>query len=74
MPPVARRDAGEIAKDLRKIYTAADADAALDALAAFSAGEWGLKHPDGPGRSRSSGPVVPARAQRPPNAVYRAGS
>jgi hypothetical protein len=25
MPPVARRDAGEIAKDLHKIYTAADA-------------------------------------------------
>src|SRR6266576_2486421 len=27
--PVARRDAGEIAKELRKIYTAPDADAAL---------------------------------------------
>jgi hypothetical protein len=64
MPPVARRDAGEIAKELRKIYTAANADAALDALAAFSAAEWGLKYPEDPGRSRSSGPAAPARAQR----------
>jgi putative transposase len=43
--PVARRDAGEVAKELRKIYTAPDADAAFDALAAFSASPWGRKYP-----------------------------
>ena len=34
--PVARRDAGAVAKELKKVYTAVDADAALDALAAFA--------------------------------------
>jgi putative transposase len=43
--PVARRDAGEVAKELRKIYTAPDADAAFDALAAVSASPWGRKYP-----------------------------
>ncbi len=43
--PVARRDAGEVAKELRKIYTAPDPDAALDALAEFSASSWGRKYP-----------------------------
>jgi putative transposase len=43
--PVARRDAGEVAKELRKIYTAPDAEAAFDALAAFSASPWGRKYP-----------------------------
>jgi putative transposase len=43
--PVARRDAGEVAKELRRIYTAPDADAAFDALAAFSASPWGRKYP-----------------------------
>jgi transposase-like protein len=43
--PVARRDAGEVAKELRKIYTAPDADAAFDALAAFAASPWGKKYP-----------------------------
>ena len=43
--PVARRDAGEVAKELRKVYTAPDADAALDALAEFSASPWGRKYP-----------------------------
>jgi putative transposase len=43
--PVARRDAGQVAAELRKIYTAASADAALDALAAFSANPWGMKYP-----------------------------
>jgi putative transposase len=43
--PVARRDAGEVAKELRAIYTAPDADAALDALAAFAASPWGKKYP-----------------------------
>jgi putative transposase len=43
--PVARRDAGEVAKELRKIYTAPDSDAALDALAEFSASPWGRKYP-----------------------------
>ena len=42
---MARRDAGEVAKELRKIYTAPDADAALDALAEFSASPWGRKYP-----------------------------
>jgi putative transposase len=43
--PVARRDAAQVAKELRKIYTAPDADAALDALAEFSASPWGRKYP-----------------------------
>ena len=43
--PVARRDAGEVARELRKIYTAPGADAALDALAEFSASPWGKKYP-----------------------------
>jgi transposase-like protein len=43
--PVARRDAGEVAKELRAIYTAPTAEAAFDALAAFSASPWGKKYP-----------------------------
>jgi transposase-like protein len=43
--PVARRDARQVAAGLRKIYTAKDADAALDALADFSASEWGIRYP-----------------------------
>jgi putative transposase len=43
--PVARRDAGEVAKELRTIYTAPTAEAAFDALAAFSASPWGRKYP-----------------------------
>jgi transposase-like protein len=43
--PVARRDAGEVAAELRKIYTAPDADAAFDALAGFAAGPWGRRYP-----------------------------
>jgi putative transposase len=43
--PVARRDAAAVAAELRKIYTAPDADAALDALAAFSASPLGQKYP-----------------------------
>jgi putative transposase len=43
--PVARRDAGEVAKELRKIYTAPDAGAAFDALAELSASPWGRKYP-----------------------------
>ncbi len=43
--PVARRDAGEVAKELRKIYTAPDAEAAFDALAAFADSPGGRKYP-----------------------------
>jgi putative transposase len=43
--PVARRDAGEVAKALKPVYTAANADAALDALAEFAASKWGVKYP-----------------------------
>ena len=43
--PVARRDAGEVAKELRKIYTAPTAEAAFDALAAFAASPWGQQYP-----------------------------
>jgi len=43
--PVARRDAGEVAKAMRAIYTAPDAEAAFDALAAFAASPWGRKYP-----------------------------
>jgi len=43
--PVARRDAGAVAKELKKVYTAVDADAALDALAAFADTDLGRKYP-----------------------------
>jgi putative transposase len=43
--PVARRDAGQVAGELRKIYTAPTAEAAFDALAEFSASPWGRKYP-----------------------------
>jgi len=43
--PVARRDAGQVAAELRKIYTAPTAEAAFDALAEFSASPWGTKYP-----------------------------
>ena len=45
MPPVARRDAGEVARELRAIYTAPTAEAAFDALAAFTESPWGKKYP-----------------------------
>ena len=43
--PVARRDAAGVAAELRKVYTAPNADAAFDALAEFSASPWGRKYP-----------------------------
>jgi putative transposase len=43
--PVARRDAAAVAGQLRAIYTAPGEDAALEALAAFSASELGRKYP-----------------------------
>jgi transposase-like protein len=46
--PCARSPAatpGQVAAELRKIYTAPDADAALDALAEFSASPWAAKYP-----------------------------
>ena len=43
--PVARRDAAAVAGELRKVYTAVDADAAFDALAAFAASPLGHKYP-----------------------------
>jgi putative transposase len=43
--PVARRDAAQVAAELRKIYTAPTAEAAFDALAAFSESDWGKKYP-----------------------------
>ena len=43
--PVARRDAAQVAAELRKVYTAPTAEAAFDALAAFAASPWGKKYP-----------------------------
>jgi putative transposase len=43
--PVARRDAGEVAKELRKIYTAPDAGTAQLALLEFAGLPWGRKYP-----------------------------
>ncbi|TDD59007.1 IS256 family transposase [Actinomadura rubrisoli] len=43
--PVARKDAAAVAKELKKVYTAPDADAALDALAVFAGTELGCKYP-----------------------------
>jgi putative transposase len=43
--PVARRDAGAVARELRTIYTAPTAEAAFDALAAFAVSPWGTKYP-----------------------------
>ena len=42
---MARRDAGEVAKELRKIYTAPDADTAQLALLEFADSPWGRKYP-----------------------------
>jgi transposase-like protein len=43
--PVARRDAAQVAAELRKVYTSPTADAAFDALAAFAASPRGRKYP-----------------------------
>ena len=43
--PVACRDAAQVAAELRKIYTAPTAEAAFDALAAFTESAWGKKYP-----------------------------
>jgi putative transposase len=43
--PVARRDAAAVAAELRRIYTAPTAEAAFDALAAFTESAWGKKYP-----------------------------
>ncbi len=42
---MARRDAGEVARELRAICTAPTAEAAFDALAAFAASPRGKKYP-----------------------------
>ena len=52
--PVARRDAAQVAAELRKVYTAPTAEAAFDALAEFSASPWGRKY------------RRPRRSSRPP--------
>ena len=43
--PVARKDRDQVAKELRKIYSAPNSDAASEALAEFSAGPLGNKYP-----------------------------
>jgi putative transposase len=43
--PVARRDAAQVAKELRKICTAPDPDAAQLALLEFAEGPWGRRYP-----------------------------
>ena len=57
--PVARRDAGEVAKELRKIYTAPAAEAAFDALAAFDAPPGGGSTRRPPGSGRTPGRTSP---------------
>jgi putative transposase len=43
--PVARKDRDAVAKELRKVYSAPNSDAAFDALAEFSASSLGNKYP-----------------------------
>lgn len=43
--PVPRKHRAAVAAELRKVYTAPDADAALDALAAFAGTDLGKKYP-----------------------------
>ncbi|WP_243711214.1 IS256 family transposase [Actinomadura sp. KC216] len=43
--PVARRDAGAVAKQLKKVHTAVDADTALEALAEFGGTDLGKRYP-----------------------------
>jgi putative transposase len=43
--PVARKDRDAVAKELRKVYSAPNSDAAFEALAEFSASELGNKYP-----------------------------
>jgi transposase-like protein len=45
--PVARRDAGEVAKEFRKTCTAPTAEAAFGALAVFATSHWGKQYPQG---------------------------
>ena len=72
--PVARRDAAEVARELRKIYTAPDADAALDALAEFPASPWATKYPLAAKVSRGClgllHPVPGLRARHPQAALH----
>ncbi|MEV4080566.1 IS256 family transposase [Nonomuraea fuscirosea] len=42
--PVPRKDRAALAAELKKVYTAADAEAALDALAALASSPWGKKY------------------------------
>ena len=43
--PVARKDRDQVAKELRRIYSAPNSDAAFEALAEFSGSELGNKYP-----------------------------
>lgn len=43
--PVPRKDRAGFAAELKKVYTAPDADAAFDALAALAGSEYGTKYP-----------------------------
>jgi len=65
--PVARKDAGAVAKELKKVYTATDADAALEALAEFAGTDLGKKYPKPSRCSRTPGtgsrPTSPSPAQ-----------
>ncbi len=67
--PVARRDAAAVAAGLRAIYTAADADAASGALAAFSASPPGRKYPQAvKGVGERLGPLHPVPGLHPAGA------
>ncbi len=67
--PVACRDAAAVAAGLRAIYTAADADAASGALAAFSASPPGRKYPQAvKGVGERLGPLHPVPGLHPAGA------
>jgi hypothetical protein len=67
--PVARRDAAAVADELRKVYTAPTAEAAFDALAAFTESTWGRSsgelEAERPGRVGEPAVVRGAEVQGP---------
>ncbi len=62
-PALAVRPARRVAAELRAIYTTPAAEAAFDALAAFSASPWGRKYPQAGRCSRT--PATPSHRSWP---------
>ncbi|RKS68066.1 mutator family transposase [Actinomadura pelletieri DSM 43383] len=64
--PVARKDTGAVAKQLKKVYTAVDADAPLEALAEFADTDLGRRYPQSVRVQGRLGPVHALLRLHPP--------